>query len=142
MPEFFQKNKKIFLFVGIFAAVVLLYWIFFSGDSAAPKVGVYDPTAGGLVSEFSVSPSDVIIGYELLAMLARLQSISLDPGLFSDPVFVSLRDKSRPISSQPLGKSLGRRNPFSDFGKGVATTSVSGTAATLPPAAFGAPKSQ
>ena len=142
MPEIFQKNKKVFLFAGIFVAVVLLYWLFFSGDSSAPKVGTYDPTAGGLVSEFSVSPSDVIIGYELLATLARLQSISLDPGLFSDPVFESLVDKSRPISSQPLGKSLGRRNPFSDFGKGVATTSVSGSSATLPPAAFGASQTQ
>lgn len=142
MPEFFQKNKKIFLFAGIFAALVLLYWMFFSGDSASSKNVAYDPTAGGLVSEFSVGPSDAIIGYELLATLARLQSISLDPGLFSDPVFVSLRDKSKPIVSQPLGKSLGRRNPFSDFGKGVATISVSTTTGTLPPASFGAPKAQ
>ena len=128
--------------MGIFAAVVLLYWLFFSGDPSPTQNSVYDPTAGGLVSEFSVGPSDAIIGYELLATLSRLQSISLDPGLFSDPVFVSLRDKSKPIGSQPLGKSLGRRNPFADFGKGVATTSVSGSTGTLSPAAFGAPKTQ
>ncbi|MDO8482961.1 MAG: hypothetical protein Q7S86_04050 [bacterium] len=140
--EIFQKNKKIFLFVGIFAVVVIIYWLFFSGDSSSPQNSVYDPTAGGLVSEFSVSPSDAIIGYELLATLARLKSISLDPGFFSDTVFVSLRDKSKPIVSQPLGKSLGRRNPFSDFGKGVATTSVFSPAGILPPNAFGTPKTQ
>ena len=135
--EIFQKNKKIILAIGIFAVVAILYWVFFSGGSATPQNAVYDPTAGGLVSEFSVSPADVIVGYELLVLLARLQSISLDSSVFSDPVFMSLDDKSRLIGSQPFGKALGRRNPFSDFAKGVAVTSTSSTPL---PTAFGAPK--
>ena len=115
--EIFQKNKKIFLFVGIFLAVAIVYWLFFSGSSEGPKNLQTDPTARGLVSEISFSPADVIVGQELLLILSKLQSISLDDSIFSDPVFLSLDDKSKPISPQPLGKALGRRNPFSDFGK-------------------------
>ncbi len=142
MLDIFQKNKKVFLFVGIFAALAVLYWLFFSGGGSAPRNVTYDPTAGGLVSEFSVSPADAIIGQELLTMLARLHSISLDASVFSDPGFVSLKDKSKPIGSQPFGKALGRRNPFSDFVKGVAATSTAGLGGTLPPSAFGLPKTQ
>lgn len=139
--EFFQKNKKIFLVVGIVAAVVILYELFLSGGSEAPKNAAYDPTAGGLVSEFSVSPADVIVGHELLAMLARLQSISLDASIFGDPSFARLKDKSKPIGSEPFGKAVGRRNPFSDFGKGVATTSA-GLGGTTSSGVFGAPNTR
>lgn len=145
--EIFQKNKKVFLFVGIFAVVTILYWLFFSGDSNAPRDAFYDPTAEGLISEFSISPADAIVGQELLAMLSTLQSISLDASIFGDPSFVSLQDKSRSISEQPFGKALGRRNPFSDFGKGVLATSTASSRGalprgTLPSNAFGAPRSE
>lgn len=123
--ETLQKNKKVFLFVGIFAVVVLVYELFFSGGSAAPKNSLTDPTAGGLVSELSISPADAIIGQQLLVVLSQLRSITLDTSVFTNKVFISFQDKSKPIALQPLGKSLGRRNPFSDFNKnaGTATTS-------------------
>lgn len=114
--EIFEKHKKIFLFAGIFIALFALYELFFAGGSPAPARVLTDPTTSGLVSELSASPADAIIGSELLSVLRELQSISLDASIFKNPAFVSLTDQSRPIGPQPLGKTVGRVNPFSDFG--------------------------
>lgn len=115
--EFFQKNKKIFLFVGILALLVVGYGLIFGGGSGAPQSSPTDPTARGLVSELSASPADAIIGQKLLTTLLQIKSIHLDTTFFGDPVYKSLVDRSRPIDPQPFGKSLGRNNPFSDFGR-------------------------
>ncbi|MSR78528.1 MAG: hypothetical protein EXS59_00035 [Candidatus Taylorbacteria bacterium] len=124
--EFFEKNKKIILIVGILAIVLIGYLIFFSGDSSSPSVVAYDPSAGGLVSDVSASIGSDVGGRELLSILSRLKSISLDSSIFSDEAFKSLDDKSRPIDAQPFGKTLGRRNPFSDFGsKSIQSTTTS-----------------
>jgi len=128
--ELYRQHKKIFLFGGIFAALFIIYELFFSGGSApAQNAGVIDMTAGGLVSQLSVSPADAIVGVDLLNMLRKLQSLPLDPSIFKDPVFMSLKDKSLPLVPQPLGKALGRRNPFYDFGGAVTT----GSPTPMPP---------
>ena len=136
--EFFQKNKKIILFLGILAAVIAVYELFFAGGSSSGAGSATDPTAGGLVSELSVSPSDAIVGRELLTMLYRLKSIKIDTTVFSDHTFTSLQDWSRPIDPQPFGKPLGRRNPFSDFETGTTGNTSQGASAALPSSAFGA----
>ncbi len=134
----FLKNKKVLLFVGIFVLLFIIYKWFFSGSEPTPDpYALMNPTAGGLVSELSASPADAIVGRELLTILLELKSISLDTTLFTPPVFTSLKDWSKPIDPQPLGKSLGRRNPFSDFGKTAATTSSQGSAPAVPLSAFG-----
>lgn len=138
--EIFQKYKKVFLFVGIFIAVVIVYEMFFAGGGTPPAPsGALSPTRGGLVSELSVSPADAILGQQLLTMLGRLQFISLNPSIFNDPIFRSFQDWSRPIEPQPFGKTLGRRNPFSAFG--LSGGAPAGEAAPKPPSAMpaGAP---
>lgn len=137
--EIFQKNKKIFSFVGIFAVAIIAYELFFTGGSSSPKNSPTDPTARGLVSELSASPADAIIGRDLLTMLQQLKSITLDTTFFDDPGFDSLADVSQPIAPQPLGKSLGRTNPFGDFGKISTASSTVTNARTLPANAFGTP---
>ncbi|MES2087842.1 MAG: hypothetical protein V4467_02505 [Patescibacteria group bacterium] len=112
--ETYQQHKKLFLFGGIFLVLVILYWLFFSGGGdTAPNVPT-SPT-GGLVTEVAESSSDQIVGRELLNLLAEIQTISLDFSIFENPVFSSLQDWSKPIEPQPLGQTLGRKNPFSDF---------------------------
>ncbi len=135
--EIYQKYKKVFLFSGILVVLVLLYELFFSGSGATPKNSALNPARNSLVSELSVSPADAIVGRELLSALAKLQSISLDASIFADPVFASLKDKSLPIEPQPFGKALGRRNPFSDFGKGNGVANTS-NASNLPGSRSGA----
>ena len=115
--EIYQKNKKVFLFLGIFAAVVILYELFFSGGSTSTTSVKTNPTAGGLVSQVSASSADAIVGQKLLVMLGKLQSINFDTTIFTDPVFLSLKDNTKVIDKEPLGKEVGRRNPFSNFGE-------------------------
>lgn len=134
--EFFEKNKKVLLFVGIFALLGVGYFLFFSGDSTGTANVSIDPTAGGLISELSMSPADAIIGRDLLTMLIQLKSITLDISIFSDPAFASLQDQSRPITPEPFGKVLGRRNPFADFAKGGTATSSAGSAPAVSPGAL------
>lgn len=127
------------MFVGIFVVAIIAYELFFAGGSSAPKNSLTDPTARGLVSELSASPADAIIGRDLLAMLQQLKSIALDATFFDDPAFGSLVDVSKPIDPQPLGKSLGRTNPFADFGKVSVAHGTAANAQTVPPNAFGVP---
>lgn len=114
LKDIFQNNKRAILFASIFILVVILYQLIFSGSSTKTSTPAISPTAGGLVSELSVSPVDVAGGRELLSVLTELQSISLSGAIFTDTVFVSLKDWSSPLTPQPFAKSLGRRNPFSD----------------------------
>lgn len=53
------------------------------------------------------------IGQQFVALLLSIQSINLDPTLFSDPAFISLQDFSSPIN-QPGNE--GRPNPFAPIG--------------------------
>ena len=137
--DIFQKHKKVFLFVGIFIGVVILYELFFSGGGSAPQNAALSPTADGLVSQLSASPSDAIVGSSLLSLLAQLQTISLDTSIFTNPVFVSLQDWSQPIAEQPLGKTLGRPNPFSGFSGASAITGGAAGTTVISPAALGSP---
>jgi hypothetical protein len=126
--EFFQNNKKIFLFVGIFIGLFLIYKFFIADN------GSTDPNAAP-VSALTTS-SEGVVGRELINTLAELQVISLDFSIFDNPVFTSLDDKSYPIEPQPLGKTYGRNNPFLDFGGSFGSSTVSSNA-NLPATAFG-----
>src|SRR3989338_7966247 len=110
--QFFQQNKKVVLFVGILAFIVAVYFIFFTGNDNELGDTSAIVSRDGLVSELSVSPSDLSVGRDLLVMLIELRSLSLDSAFFTNSAFTNLEDFTVPIEAQPLGKSLGRHNPF------------------------------
>lgn len=61
----------------------------------------------------STSAGPPTVGQELVIELNRLKALkNINNEIFSDPVFGSLVDFSRPISPQPLGRS----NPFAPIG--------------------------
>ncbi len=82
------------------------------------------------------------IGGDILAILNDLNKIKLDDSIFSDPVFVSLKDYSVTIPKELKG----RQNPFLPIGSGgtiaptktpdvtasVATTTKTTTGTTTP----------
>src|SRR3989338_9834591 len=111
--QFFQQNKKVVLFVGILAFIVAVYFIFFTGNDNELGDTAAIVSRDGLVSELSVSPSDLSVGRDLLVMLIELRSLSLDSPFFTNSAFTNLEDFTVPIEAQPLCKSLGRHNPFS-----------------------------
>ncbi|MEK7575215.1 MAG: hypothetical protein AAB511_03225 [Patescibacteria group bacterium] len=112
--EFYTENKKVTIVSGAFLLLLIIFLLLSSGSKTPPASTSLSPTAGGLVSELSLSPVDVAGGRELLSVLTELQSISLDGAIFLDPVFSSLKDWSLPLDPQPFAKALGRRNPFSE----------------------------
>ncbi len=60
------------------------------------------------------------VGAEMLSALSVLEKLSLDTSFFQDGVFRGLKNFSRPIQAQPVG----RQNPFAQIGSSgqVSTT--------------------
>ena len=81
------------------------YYVYSSSDSGALLT-----SSGGETSPVS---------QEILNTLGQLRVIKLDPGLFTDPVFVSLADFGVTIPPQQAG----RRNPFAPVGSSVGAPS-------------------
>ncbi len=69
------------------------------------------PPSGDALSSGSSGP---VSGSQLLASLSNLQSVTLDPSVFSDPIFVSLVDYGISIPHEPVG----RPNPFAPLSSG------------------------
>ncbi len=61
---------------------------------------------------------------DILASLSNLQQVTLDPSIFSDPVFVSLVDFGIAIPPQPVGRS----DPFAPLTGAGASGSNAGVA--------------
>lgn len=91
------KNK--FVTGGIAGVVVL-------------ALGYYLWTSGGDSSLLTTTESTSPLSQEILVTLGQLQTITLDPAVFTDPVFVSLNNFSSVIPPQQAG----RRNPFAPIG--------------------------
>lgn len=89
------KDTKSLIGIGLLVVLVFGYYFFFSGSST---------TTQNLSSPVPSSP----VSKELLVTLQNLHTITLDPGVFSDPVFISLSDFGNVIPPQ----ATGRRNPF------------------------------
>lgn len=119
MSLFEHINKKVVMGGGaVFFLLLILLLYLFSGRT----------TANQAVTRIDASPLEGTLGGELLTTLARLKSTKLDTSIFSDPVFVSLRDFGVEIAPQPVG----RRNPFAAFDQKAGTArSVSASASPV-----------
>ncbi len=127
MSIFEHIDKR--MVIGFVTVLVVLaggffYWL--SGDSGSAGTGA--------ITVFPTSPLDATLGRDLLVALATLKSTKLDTSIFTDPVFVSLKDFSVDISAQPVG----RRNPFATFDAGAfsktpAKPGIPGQTANTPP---------
>lgn len=96
-------NKKTLVILGAALVVVLaLSFFLFGGRETAPSSGL---------SSVEESPLGDTVGRDLLDLLARLKATELKTALFSDPLFLGLRDFGVAIAPQPVG----RRNPFEAF---------------------------
>ncbi len=81
----------------LIGSVLYVYFNYFRDDSSAPLTSSADSSVA--------SP-------DLLATLSDLHTITLDSGIFSDPVFLSLTDFGVEIPPQ----NVGRHNPFAPIG--------------------------
>ncbi len=128
------KLKKIIVAVLVLGVCFLAYVLFLKPDPTAEVL-----VSGGSFDLQSGEPSTEarLLASQITQALLRVQQISLDKTLFSDPLFVSLEDRSTPIIEEPLGRS----NPFAPLGDTSVRTSsrtdeTATTTATSTPASF------
>ncbi len=95
-------NKNILLIVALVVIIGAAYFTFFRDP--APEEG--------LVS-VETNPALSGVGGELIIELNRLKALgTVNKDIFSDPVFVSLKDFTQVVEPEPLG----RGNPFAPIG--------------------------
>lgn len=63
-----------------------------------------------------------ILGQDMVRVLNRINEIDLDRSIFTDPVYVNLKDRSQEIQPQPIGKE----NIFSPYQRS-SSASTAGT---------------
>jgi len=99
--------KNIIIIAVIIGAMYIGYKTFFT-----------EPEGSNLLKVQNVS-STQILGTDIIKAINQINSLQLDSSVFSDPVFLSLEDRSQVIAPQPRGKN----NPFSILGAGQANNS-------------------
>ena len=97
------KNKTLMGALVVVLVAALGYYLYSSSGAGEPLSS----------SATGTSP----VSQEILTTLSQLQSVQLDPSLFSDPLFTSLSDFGVTIPPQQAG----RRNPFASIGAGGTT---------------------
>jgi hypothetical protein len=98
-------NKRLTILIGILVILAAFFvYRYYSGRD----------TATGPLSATSEQPAEAIDG-GLLKTLLELKSISIDTEFFKDGWFTGLKDFSKPLPQQPVG----RRNPFAPIGVDV-----------------------
>ena len=97
------KNKIVIIGIVVVLLGFLSYQFMFKPDS---QNDLY------LASQNTFNPSDVIVGRDLLALLARMKTTKIDEQFFDNKIFKALEDFGMPIPDQPVK----RINPFAPIG--------------------------
>lgn len=103
-------KRNIWLVLGVGVAVAALVW--YGLSSGGTSAGLLSSTNGT-----GSADSDVV------TTLLQLRSITLSGGIFSDPLFSSLRDFSTDIIPEPVG----RPDPFAPISPTATTTETAAT---------------
>ncbi len=103
MKEIFQKYKKILMFVGIFAGVLVVYTVFIKKEDVGDLTVESAPSVVAAVND----------NRELLEQLQSLNAITLQSDIFDSNFFNRLQDNTVIIENR---KPEGRRNPFLPIG--------------------------
>jgi hypothetical protein len=90
--------KNLLIALGLAIILFVGYVVFIKGDS---NDGM------GSITE-SLSPEAELATQELLATLNEIKSLNVEGRIFSDPLFLSLRDFRTELGTEPNGRS----NPF------------------------------
>lgn len=96
MMHFIKQYQAAIGIVAVIIAAFIAYSIYF----ARPEVPA--------LTESSVVEAQSLVNQELIALLLTLRGIKLDPSLFDDVRFKSLKDFGQDLVSEPVG----RPNPF------------------------------
>jgi hypothetical protein len=128
------KTRNILIFLAIVAVFVLVYIFFIKPSLSAQPDLVSDTSTLPSASDSGtgVSTSDgTTVAQDFLSLLLSVKTIKLDVDIFSDPTFTGLHDSS--VTLVP-DATIGRPNPFAQFGVGNVVTPVSNTTPATTPA--------
>lgn len=134
------KIRNILIFVAIAAIFILVYFFFIRSSPSQPTLVSSapvstSPTAGGSSAVIPVgSPAST---QNFLSLLLNVKTIKLDDSIFSDPAFASLHDSSIILIPDT---TVGRPNPFAQFGNDVTPSSATAPAAPSTPTIPATPK--
>lgn len=98
----FQKYKN-WIIIGLVIIVAFVIYAVFFGPKEKEE---------GLLSSGAVKTPAALVGSEIISALNQIESLRLDRAIFDSPVYQSLKDRSRKIQPEPVGKA----NPFSPIG--------------------------
>ncbi|HEY0220607.1 MAG TPA: hypothetical protein VGC58_00080 [Candidatus Paceibacterota bacterium] len=93
-----QKILTYFLIIVLLAAGAYYYNQYFSGEVISDIV--------------NPDTESVIVGEDILVLVQKLQSVTIDPSIFSNAIFTTLRDYAVPLNEE----NLSRPNPFAPIG--------------------------
>ncbi len=105
-----SEIKNIVIFVAILGGLYFAYSFFFADETSSPTVVTAAPGGGGSV------------GGEVLPLLLELKKIKLDQSIFSDQVFLQLKNFG--VELFLVESDKGRVNPFAPLDATVATSST------------------
>lgn len=129
------KIRNIIIFVVIGAVIVLVY-IFFIKPALSSQPDLVSAT-DTTTSSTSGSGTDVTssdgsaVAQDFLTLLLSVKNIKLNVSIFSDPAFASLHDSSVTLTPDA---TIGRPDPFAQFGVGDTVTAVPAATTTAPAA--------
>ncbi len=109
--------KTIIAIVIIIALAFLGYWYYGTPKQSSTEL---------LVSSGTPGTSDSAVGQKIITLLAQMQSITIDQGIFSAATFQSLQDFG--VEIQP--ELIGRHDPFAPIGYEQGGSSFNNTSAT------------
>lgn len=110
-----SKNIITVVIIVVVSALIVGLFIFYGGSNSDVQSGLRVDLPNG-------ANNQPILSRELLAALASVKDLKLDPAFFKDTAFASLRDYSKDIQDEEKG----RDNPF------LPVTSTVGTPAVTP----------
>lgn len=96
-----SNTKKIVIWGAV--VFLVLFSVYFLWLRPAPQKATVD--------EFGNPVETQMVGQDLVNLLAELQTVKLDMGLFDSPAFVALTDFYTDLGKEPQGRS----NPFQSF---------------------------
>lgn len=126
------KLKKIIILIIVLAILFVVYAVFIKADPV--NTALIDGRATG---KKSVGQEDArALGTQISQALLRIEQISLDKTIFNDAVYISLKDRSQPITDEPIG----RDNPFAPIGQVSVNSSTRSSTSTAPSTSSTTPK--
>ena len=99
---------KTIIVIAVLAGVGFVGYNYLSRDTSSPDV----------LQVQKDDPSQM--GAQVLSALNQLQQLKLDESIFDNPAFKSLKDFSRSIPAEPIGRS----NPFAPIGIDVGSVAT------------------